>query len=39
VGLAGLDPVGGGPVLQFFETPYGLLAVGKGSAGIVKTGE
>jgi hypothetical protein len=29
------DILDGGPVLQFFETPYGLLAVGQGSAGIV----
>ncbi len=29
----------GGPVLQFFDTPYGLLAVGKGSVGIVDTEE
>jgi hypothetical protein len=28
----------GGPVLQFFETPYGLLAVGQGSVGIIETG-
>ena len=30
------DILDGEPVLQFFETPYGLLAVGKGSAGIVE---
>jgi hypothetical protein len=29
----------GGPVLQFFETPYGLLAVGQGSVGVVETKE
>jgi len=25
-----------GPVLQFFDTPYGLLAVGQGNVGIVE---
>ena len=29
------DILDGGPVLRFFDTPYGLLAVGQGSAGIV----
>ncbi len=28
----------GGPVLQFFDTPYGLLAVGEGSVGIIEDG-
>ena len=30
------DILDGRPVLQFFDTPYGLLAVGKGSAGIIE---
>ena len=30
------DILDGGPVLQFFDTPYGLLAVGQGSAGIIE---
>ena len=33
------DILDGDPVLQFFDTPYGLLAVGQGSAGIVETGD
>ena len=33
------DILDGGPVLQFFETPFGLLAVGQGSVGIVEIEE
>jgi hypothetical protein len=30
------DILDGGPVLQFFDTPYGLLAVGEGSVGLIE---
>jgi hypothetical protein len=30
------DILDGGKVLQFFETPYGLIAVGEGSVGLIE---